>query len=259
MSAGLEKLWKLKAADAAACSYIEGQTKHDIRLAFKEGVDAIEMLHVAEGAFDAGFGYDGSSTLTTNACKSCDACKPIRYPVADFKRSRSQEALWKRLPLRNVATSYKFNSRAQIDEHTDVAGRYFAERFPADHAALAPEQRLKAPWMLSPGLPIQVMELRTIDYKLVGASINTETENSIFGIYYYYDPTMMDIQPGKQIVLTLLDEAARMGKDYVYVGPWVRQNRSLAIKTQFMPYEMLHQGRWQRFDTSQPVLGGLTP
>ncbi len=239
-----------------SCGYIDGNLRQDQILRFSDAAGTPERMQVAEAAFEKGFGFQGTSTLFNSACAHCNACKPLRYPVDAFKPSKSIRALKKLLPMPNVSMTYGYLSPEHFQEHLAISSAYFAERFPEDHKILPPEQRMIAPFYLNSKLPITVMDVRTWDGVLVGASINAETENSYMGIYYYYDPKLMHLEPGKQIVVQLIEEARRVGKDHVYVGPWIAGNKSLGGKTLFRPYELYIQGQWQRFDTPQPQISG---
>lgn len=240
------------------CGYLPDRKRRDLRLAYKEGVDDIDKLQLAEILFEAGMNYDGGKSLFSNMCDDCAACVPIRYPVADFRPSDTQRDLKRLLPLPNIEFSYGFKSKAHLREHWAMYARYRHARFPHEKI-MKPLRRMIAPFASKMGTPINVMEVRTIDYVLLGAAINAETENSYFGIFYYYDPAMMHLQPGKQIVMLLLEEARKRGKSHVYVGPWNAESNALSVKTQYRPYELYIGREWQRFDTPHPKLGKLTP
>lgn len=235
-----------------SCGYIDGRVRQDLRLTFQKAATAIERLQIAEHAFESGWGFEGGTTLFSNQCPSCTACVSIRYPVQEFRRSKSQQDLWKAIPLRQTFRSYGYMGEEHFREHLDIADRYFAERFPKDREELATADRLYGPMYLNPQLPFTVFELRSMTNRLIAGSIALETENSFFGIMYYYDTRLMHLQPGRQMLMTLFDEAKRMGKTHFYVGPWNPHNSGVANKTGYRPYELFINGEWRRFDTPHP-------
>lgn len=243
--------------DAEPCGYLPGQMRRDMRISLKPEVSIIDRMVLAEGILDTGFSYSAGSMFYTPLCDACDACKPIRYPVADFKMSPAQKGIWRQIPLRQIFSYHGFESEAHLQEHIDLAKAHWQKRFPKDEEKLPTEMRLLQPFYIEPVLPIRIVEVRDHEGLLIAGSLNLETENSLYGIIYYYDQSLMHLQPGKQMVLSLLHHCREIGKDYLYVGAWNAGCNSLATKTQFRPYE-LYEGRsgWRRYDTPRPQISG---
>lgn len=254
-------LYDRKIHEPEPCGYLPGRMRRDMRLSYKDTIEPRDRIHLSEMQFDSGMSYDGGVTMFKKVCDDCNACIAIRYPVDDFKPSDTQRHIQRLLPLPNVDTFPNFRSKAHLREHWAIYNRYRNARFANDPVKLSPLRRLMAPIVTQKytGAPITIMEVRTIDYVLLGAAINAATENSYFAIFYYYDPAMMHLQPGKQIMMLLLEEARKRGKSHVYVGPWNAESNALSVKTQYRPYELYIGSKWQRFDTPHPKLGKLTP
>ncbi|NBX67302.1 MAG: GNAT family N-acetyltransferase [Proteobacteria bacterium] len=237
------------------CGYLPSQKRRDMRIHIKPEVPIIDRMMLAEAFLESGFSYSAASMFYTPACEACHACKPIRYPINDFKMSDSQQEMWRQIPLRQIFSYHGFESEAHLQEHVDLAKAHWQKRFPKDEEKLPSEMRLLQPFYIEPVLPIRIVEVRDHEGLLIAGSLNLETENSLYGIIYYYDQSLMHLQPGKQMVLSLLQHCRDIGKDYLYVGAWNKDCNSLATKTQFRPYE-LHDGKgaWRRYDTPRPQI-----
>lgn len=246
--------------EAKPCTYIKGEMRQDLRFKFQEKSGTIERAVVTEAAAESGMHYDGANSLFDSNCPSCKKCVSIRYPVADFKRSRTQQDAWNLIPGRRVSFTFGFKNQDQLNEHIGIAKTYYETRFPDHAAVLTAQQTLTAPFLLNGKLPLNVIEVRTADDQLVGGSINVETQSAMIGVLYYYDISLMHLQPGRQIIMTLLEQCRELGKDHLYVGPWNPVNSSLANKTQLRPYELYVDKQWHRFEQPVPNLKarGLT-
>jgi arginine-tRNA-protein transferase len=238
--------------DPEPCAYLPEKMRRDMGARIKPSVEIPDRIELAEGLLAAGFSYAAASTFYTPLCVACDVCVPIRYPLEDFRMSPPQQKLWRMLPLRQVFAYHGYQSVPHYEEHVALLKAHIAARYPHEEARESSEKRLLQPFRLQPVLPIRIVEMRDQDNVLLAGSLSLETVNSLYAIFYYYDPALMHLQPGKQIILTLLHHAREIGKDHLYVGAWNRECGSLAMKTQFKPYELYRQGSWQRPALTRP-------
>jgi arginine-tRNA-protein transferase len=75
--------------------------------------------------------------------------------------------------------------------------------------------------------------------ELLGVALMDETPNAISMVYFYYDPAWRALSPGTFSVLVQLDYARQRGKAHAYPGYWIAENRSMAYKERFRPFEIL--------------------
>ena len=64
----------------------------------------------------------------------------------------------------------------------------------------------------------------------------------LISIYFYYDPDYAKYGLGKFSLLNQIRFAASQGKDWVYLGYYVKECPSLSYKAEYTPYLTL-QGR----------------
>lgn len=86
--------------------------------------------------------------------------------------------------------------------------------------------------------------------ELVGVALMDETPNAISLVYFFHDPAWRALSPGTFSILVQLDYARQRGKAYAYPGYWIAENRSMAYKDRFRPFETL-EGRPS--DAESPV------
>ncbi|MBU6236045.1 MAG: GNAT family N-acetyltransferase [Alphaproteobacteria bacterium] len=239
MADELDAYWDTGLTNPSPCGYIKGNTRRDMFVRLKKDVDISDRIDLSDGLLTSGFSYAAASEFYMPMCEACDACVPIRYPVADFRMSKSQWDLWRMMPLRQIFAYHTFESEAHLEEHREIATMHHKLRFPEDEKMHSAYNRLSNSFFLPPILPMRLVELRDRDGYLVAGSVNLEAVDGLYGVFYYYDTSLMHLQPGKQMILSLLKHCHEIGKDYLYVGAWNRFNHHLAIKTQFRPYELL--------------------
>jgi len=89
--------------------------------------------------------------------------------------------------------------------------------------------------------------------QLVGVALMDETPNAISLVYFFYDPAWVALSPGTFSILVQLNYARERGKAYAYPGYWIAENRSMAYKDRFAPFEIL-AGRPADAETAQWTL-----
>jgi arginine-tRNA-protein transferase len=58
-------------------------------------------------------------------------------------------------------------------------------------------------------------------------------------VYFFYDPAWRALSPGTFSILVQLEYARARGKPHAYPGYWIAENRSMAYKERFRPFEVL--------------------
>lgn len=84
--------------------------------------------------------------------------------------------------------------------------------------------------------------------RLVGVGYVDDLPGGLSAIYFFYDPDERDRSLGTWNVLNLIDEAARRGLPYVYLGFYVDGCGSMEYKARFAPNQvLLPDGQWHDF------------
>ena len=219
---------------------------------FTEGPETCEYLHDQQSTLD----YEVVSRLTPAeyeermnqgwrkfgmflfrpVCAACQACRPIRVPVARFAPDRSQQRALKK----NHDLTVCFAPPSLDDTRLALYARY--------HAA----QSARKGWpdrepdaygyaMQFVHNPLPSVEITVWDQDNLRAVALTDiTPNIVSGIYHYHDPDACERSLGTFVILQTLALAQRLGKSHVYLGYYVADCASMSYKNRYRPCEILH-------------------
>jgi len=219
------------------CPYIEGQVE---RKAFTHlGVPAPDALHTALSHY----GFRRSQTIAYRpACPSCNACRSVRTPVAQFEWSRR----WRRIMSRNGAVE-----RTPVrNEGTREQYRLFRRYLAARHDGLGMSEMSYADYLhMVRSSPVRtlIFEYREGD-TLIGASLTDVMRDGFSLVYSFFDPDLADRSLGNFIILDHVRHAHQLGLDHVYLGYWIPESPKMAYKGEFRPLEILAGDRWHPLD-----------
>ena len=217
------------------CPYLPGRTERKVVTEIT-GPDA-EPLH--DRLSRAGFRRSHNIAYAP-VCPGCNACVPIRIPVARFTPDRSLRRVLKAnlgvegtdVPDRATAEQYQLFQSYQLARHGD--GDMATMSF-YDYRAMVEDT------------PIEtfMVEFRDPDDRLVGACLTDRLGDGLSAVYSYFLPEMERRSLGSFTILWLIERARAMGLPHVYLGYWVRESRKMAYKVRFQPSEILVGGSWR--------------
>jgi arginine-tRNA-protein transferase len=217
------------------CPYLPGRTERKVVTEIT-GPDA-EPLH--DRLSRAGFRRSHNIAYAP-VCPGCNACVPIRIPVAQFTPDRSLRRVLKAnlgvegtdVPARATAEQYQLFQSYQLARHGD--GDMATMSF-YDYRAMVEDT------------PIEtfMVEFRDPDDRLVGACLTDRLGDGLSAVYSYFLPEMERRSLGSFTILWLIERARAMGLPHVYLGYWVRESRKMAYKVRFQPSEILVGGSWR--------------
>lgn len=172
-------------------------------------------------------------------CPDCDACRPLRIPVAEFLPSRSQ----RRCVQRNEDAVVVCGPAVADDEHVDLYNRYHAAQ--QERLGWPPSGRdreeYRRNFLINP-IPAGEISVR-IDDRLVGVALVDATDSVISGVYHYHDPELASRGLGTFLMLHVIGLAEQTGRPWAHFGYFVDGCRSLEYKTNFRPCELLGPDR----------------
>ena len=173
-------------------------------------------------------------------CPSCNACVPIRIPVARFPPSRTLRKCLRAnaavegfdVPAHATAEQYALFGRYQAMRHGegDMAGMTFF-----DYRAMIEDTPIDT----------SVVEFREPDDRLIGACLADRVGDGLSAVYSFFDPDLAKRSLGSFSVMWLVEKARTLGLPYVYLGYWVADSRKMAYKARFQPSEILSGGTWR--------------
>jgi leucyl-tRNA---protein transferase len=218
------------------CPYVPGRVERKLitELAGREALPFYNALSRA--------GFRRSHHLAYRpACRSCNACVPVRIAVGEFALSRSLKRIQKTnadLGMRVVrpqATLEQFRLfvRYQRSRHadSDMASMTFG-----DFRAMIEDSPVAS----------RLIELRDQRGTLLGACLLDLLDDGLSAVYSFFDPDEHRRSLGTYLVLKLIEAAWRHKLPYAYLGYWIAESRKMAYKARFQPLEALGAEGWRR-------------
>jgi arginine-tRNA-protein transferase len=191
-------------------------------------------------------GFRRSHTVAYRpACRGCDACIPVRIPVAGFRVSRNlRKAIgactaWQAeesTPVTAQLGHFRLFQRYQTTRHDggDMARMSFGE-----YRAMVEESFVST----------VIAEFRDPSGALQGVTIYDRVANGLSGLYQFFESDHEGASPGSFMIAWLVERARALGLSYVYLGYYIRDCRKMAYKARFKPLEALGpDGRWTPFE-----------
>lgn len=178
-------------------------------------------------------------------CQDCQACIPVRIPVAEFQPNRQQN----RVKKQNADLEVSSVSANFVQEHYDLYARYIHMRH-ADGDMFPPSIAQYVSFLFSDWCNTRLIEFRH-EGRLLAVAVCDILRNGLSAVYTFYDPEEEKRSLGTVAVLWQIGEALRLGLPYVYLGYWVKQSPKMAYKTRFRPLEAFLSQRWQVLPESE--------
>ena len=217
------------------CPYLAGRTERKVVTEIT-GAEA-ESLH--DRLSRAGFRRSHNIAYAP-VCPSCQACVPIRIPVAHFRPDRTQRRVLRanarvegfEAPARATAEQFHLFQQYQQTRHGD--GDMATMSF-YDYRAMVEDTPIET----------SVIEFRDPDDRLVGACLTDRLGDGLSAVYSFYAPELERRSLGTYTVLWLIERARALELPYVYLGYWVRESHKMAYKSRFRPAEVLAGAAWR--------------
>ena len=172
-------------------------------------------------------------------CDRCQACVPVRIPVAGFLPNRTQ-----RKCLRVHAGLDVVRRKLAYDaEHYALYLRYQRHR----HAGGGMDQDSREQYqhfLLHSNVSTELLEFRDGGVlRMVG--LIDRLADGLSSVYAFFEPGVRGASYGTYNVLWQIERCRSLGLPYLYLGYWIAESRKMAYKATFRPAEGLRAGVWR--------------
>ncbi len=225
-----------------SCSYLPGRRSTSLFLDPRRKLDSETYAHFVR----LGFRRSGDFVYRPH-CGPCDACVPVRIPVARFRPNRSQ----RRVARRNADLTMHARPPAFSDEHFALYARYQAARHPGGGMD-DPDPDKYLAFLAASRIDTVFHEFRLAG-RLLAVAVVDYLPDSLSAVYTFFDPDEKARSLGTYAVLWQVAEARRRGLRYVYLGYWIADCAKMSYKAGFVPLEACRHGVWLPLDPNPPV------
>ena len=185
----------------------------------------------------AGFRRSGIFTYRPH-CDNCQACTPVRLPVAQLVTSRSQRRAAQRhshLVAREVPLVFD-------SIHYALYTRYQHSRHPGGGMDDDNHEQY-AHFLLQSRVDTRLIEF-TEDGEVRMVSLIDVLDDGLSSVYTFFDPDIPQASFGTYNILWQAAQCRALGLPYLYLGYWIAESRKMAYKAAFNPIEGYIAGQW---------------
>lgn len=173
-------------------------------------------------------------------CPACNACVPVRVPVASFTPNKQQQRVLKRGAQLTVTE----HQPRFTYEYFKLYQRYIEQRHADGEMYPANIEQFQS--FLSYPLPFaRFFEFR-LKQRLLAVAVTDVLDDGLSAVYSFFEPEEKYFSLGRYAILWQIAHAQQLGLTHLYLGYWIKDCAKMNYKTQYQPIEGFIDEQWQR-------------
>lgn len=223
------------------CSYLPGRvSQFEYRWATTLSEERYERL-LARGWRRFG------RTLFRPVCRQCTECRSLRVSLSEFRPSKSQRRCFRH----NTDVRVIVQAPTVTDDHLRMYNAYHRDM---SERRGWPQRDISAQEYYQSFIDGHFEFAREFLYlrndQLIGIGIVDQTCRVQSSVYFIHDPAWRPNGPGTFSVLSEIEAGRAEGRDYQYMGYYIRDCQSMNYKNRFEPHQLLQS---HVADSQEPV------
>jgi|TARA_R110000772_G_scaffold165646_3_gene277134 arginine-tRNA-protein transferase len=220
------------------CSYLKDQEATTLFIDPRQEMDQLLYSRLSQ----MGFRRSGDHIYRPH-CGRCNACIPARIPVHSFAPNRAQRRTWRRNADLRVELSAHIGDEAAYNLYY----RYIEQRH-AD-GDMYPPDRDQYMSFLNDAWDCTRYYRFFAEERLLGIAVVDVLTDGLSAIYTFFEPEEERRSLGSYAILWQIEQARRMGLNYLYLGYWIRNCNKMSYKTAYRPLELYIDSDWREAET----------
>jgi arginine-tRNA-protein transferase len=230
------------ASAAHDCGYLSGQSAVTV---FADPAAAMNVSTYSALA-EIGFRRSGGHVYTPR-CPTCQACVPVRLPVASFRPNRNQRRTLNRAPDFSVTIEAPHFGEEAFALYQQYIGHRHAGGGMDDPSPEKYLEFLSCDWAHT-----EFVHFRW-QGRLIAVAVQDVLTRGLSSVYTFFDPDFSAISLGRYALLWQITEAQRRELPWLFLGYWIGNCQKMQYKQEYRPIELFRNGRWQAYDRNQPL------
>jgi len=216
------------------CGYIAGQRAVTLFVDPRVRPDNASYTLLSQHGFRRSGGH-----IYRPKCPSCEACVPIRLPVAEFQTRRAHR--------RNLRINSDISVRAREPVYDPLHFRLYYRYITARHSGGGMENPDPDSYMdfLTANWATTTFYEFTSGTDLIAVAVVDHLDDGLSAVYTFFDPAQSHRGLGRFAILKEIEVARAMGLQWLYLGYWIEDCKKMSYKKEFAPHQCFLHGRWQ--------------
>ena len=221
------------ATPAHPCSYLPDRDATTVFL--DPGYPKTPALYTALSRM--GFRRSGAHIYRPR-CSRCNACIPVRIPVARFRPRR----IHRRVRSANRDITFRVRPARFEPQHFALYRRYISARH-AGGGMDDPSPGQYRDFLTSKWCDTLFFEY-SLDAGVVAVSVIDRLVDAFSCVYTFFDPAHVRRSLGTYAILHAIEVARRRSLQWLYLGYYIAESPKMRYKGDYRPQERFVDGRW---------------